>query len=276
MKKIFQYSIVRYVPDVVRDEAVNVGVLVRSAEGNRFEFKFLPRSATVRKLWPEADSALVRNFQKQLTSCAKNNEPLGNVGHIADPDFFDRARSEFIGNLQLTQPRASRAENIEETLKHVYQTAVAEPEAGFRPINYAVIAPSRTRERLWTAFQRHDLLHARQVRKEITIKGKHAQWTFDLGYQNGALNVINSLALNATTAQANLSRALVLKGMIDDVRAQHAGPVKGTAVVEGVEKGPLPKGSREAQQILSDGKLAIVRISQLEELVLKVAHELSS
>jgi hypothetical protein len=276
MSKLFQYSVVRYVPDVIRDEAVNVGVLVKAVEGHRFEFKFLPRSATVRKLWPEADSSLVRNFQKQLTTCAKNNEPLGNLGRIVDPDFFDKARSEFNGNLQLTAPRAFRGENIEETLKHVYQTSVAEPEGGFRPINYAVIAPSRTRERLWTAFQRHDLLHSGYVRKEMTVKGKHAQWTFDLGYQNGALNVINSLALNATTAQANLSRALVLKGMIDDVRAFHKGPVKGTAVVEGVEKGPSPKGSHEAQQILTDGKLTIVRISQLEGLVNKVAQELSS
>src|SRR5216683_4251685 len=262
MSQLFQYVVVRYVPDIVRDEAVNVGVLIKAVEGHRFEFKFLPRSATVRKLWPKADSALVKNFQQQLAVCAKNNEPLGNIGRVVDANFFGTAREEFNGNLQLTVPRAVMGSNIDEALKRVYQTSVAEPEVGVRPINYLAIAPFRTRERLWSAFQRRDLLHANRVIKEIKVKGKHAQWTFDLGYKNGALNVINSMTLNAATPEANLGRALVLKGMIDDVRAFHREPVKGTAVVEGIGKGSAPKGWHEAQQILTDGKLTIVQFSK--------------
>jgi DUF3037 family protein len=275
MSKLFQYAVVRYVPDIIRDEAVNVGVLITAVDGHRFEFKFLPRSATVRKLWPKADSALVKNFQQQLTICAKNNKPLGNIGRVFEPGFFDKAREEFNGNLQLTMPRAVIGPNIDEVLNRVYQTSVAEPDVGARPINYLTIAPFRTRERLWSAFQKRDLLHANRVRKEMNVKGKHAQWTFDLGYQNGALNVINSMALNAATPQANLGRALVLKGMIDDVRALHKGPVKATAVVEGFGKGSAPRGSHEAWQILADSKLTIVQFSQLNELINKVAHDLS-
>jgi len=77
MSKVFQYAVVRYVPDIIRDEAVNVGVLIKAVEGHRFECKFLPRSTTVRKLWPRADSALVKNFQQQLVVCAKDNNRSG-------------------------------------------------------------------------------------------------------------------------------------------------------------------------------------------------------
>jgi len=275
MSNLFQYTVVRYVPDIIRDEAVNVGVLIKSVEGHRFECRFLPRSATVRKLSPKADSALVKNFQQQLTVCAKNNEPLGNIGRVIEVDFFDKARAEFNGNLQLTMPRAAVGSNIDEVLKHVYQTSVAEPDIGVRAINYINIAPFRTRERLWSAFQKRDLLHAKRVKKEMSVRGKHAQWTFDLGYENGALNVINSLALNATTPEANLGRALVMKGMIDDVRAIHKGTLKGIAVVEGAGNGAPPKGSHEAQKILTDGRLTVVPFSKLNELIDKVEHDLS-
>jgi len=165
--------------------------------------------------------------------------------------------------------------NIDEVLKQIYETSVAEPEVGVRAINYLTIAPFRTRERLWSAFQKRDLLHAKRVRKEMNVQGKHAPWTFDLGYQNGSLNVINSLALNASTPQANLGRALVLKGMIDDVRAVHKGSLKGIAVIEGGGNGAAPKGSHEAQRILTDGKLTVVPFSRLNELIDQVEHDLS-
>src|SRR5436309_11187407 len=61
MEKPFQYSVVRYVPNLVRDEGVNVGLLVRAVAGKEFDFKFLPRTATVRKLWPHADERIVEN-----------------------------------------------------------------------------------------------------------------------------------------------------------------------------------------------------------------------
>jgi hypothetical protein len=215
----------------------------------------------------------VGNFREQLTVCARKNQPFGNIGRIVEPDFFDKARNEFNGNLQLTAPRGVIGQNIEETLKRLYHTSVAEPDVGVRPINYLAIAPSRTRERLWLAFQKRDLLRPKQVKKEIVLKGKHAPWTFDLGYENGALNVINSLALNAPTSQANLGRALVLKGMIDDVRAIYRGTVKGIAVVEGAGDGS--RGSHAAQEILADGKLTVVPFSQLNELIDRVKRDLS-
>jgi len=275
MTKVFQYSIVRYVPDVIRDEAVNVGVLVRAAEGQRFAFKFLPRSATVRKLWPGADQALVRNFERQLTSCSEKDEPLGRAGRVKDSEFFDKARSEFNGNLQLTPPRAATGENIEQVLKRAYQTSVAEPGLGTRPINYQMIAPYRLRQRLWTAFQKRDLLRPGRVTKELVLQGKHAPWTFDLGYENGALHVVASLALNAPTAEANLGRALVLKGMLEEVRSTQKGGVKGIAVVEGLGNNSSPKGSNEAGEILTDAKIATYLFSNLSVLLTKVEHDLA-
>src|SRR6266511_4000243 len=134
----FQYAVIRYVPNVVRDEAVNVGVLVRDAERGDFAYRFLPRSVTVRRLWPDADRQLVTNFEKQLKQLKGSQQlkltdratGLPGVGHPLDRDFFARAREEFNGNLQLSMKRGIIAESLEEARTRAYGTYVAETASG--------------------------------------------------------------------------------------------------------------------------------------------------
>jgi hypothetical protein len=77
------------------------------------------------------------------------------------------------------------------------------------------------RIRLWEAFERRALITPKRVKRQVVLKGKHAPWTFDLGYRNGKYNLINSLALNSSVSETNLGRALVLKGMIERFKKSH-------------------------------------------------------
>src|SRR6266704_1730172 len=104
MSERSQYVIVRYVPNVVRDEAVNIGVIIRGVGSSHFDFKFLPRSATIRKISPEAE--------QQLTLSKREDRPVGIIGHPTEPEFFVKAMREFNGNLQLTEPRGLLAADL--------------------------------------------------------------------------------------------------------------------------------------------------------------------
>jgi len=97
MTGVFQYAVVRFVPDVVRDEGINVGVIVRDSNNHEFAHRFLPRGAAIRKLAPAADRRLVANFEHELSKLQNRGQlfpmgTLGLVGHPTDPEFFDRAR----------------------------------------------------------------------------------------------------------------------------------------------------------------------------------------
>ncbi|SRR6266536_1515108 len=267
MSERTQYVIVRYVPNVVRDEAVNIGVIIRRVDGPQFDFKFIPRSATVRKISPEADQQLVKNFERQLTLSKNEGTRIGLIGLPTEPDFFQKALREFNGNLQLTEPRGLVASDLSAALRETYDRYVAEKGIS-RPINYQSIAPYTIRERLWSAFDRQNLLRPGVVKKEITVKGKYSHWTFDLGYQNGALNLISSVALNAPTQETNLGRALVFKGMLDDVK--HEGKVRGTAVVQLPRADRPAPGGKEAQEFLRDSHVHVVDLSNVDELVSSV------
>ena len=273
MPQRFQYAVLRYVPNVIRDEAVNVGVVVRDLEREEFEYRFLPRSATVRKLAPQADQQIVNNFSKQLAIAKRENRPMPSVGHPKDADFFIRASGEFTGNLQFGEVRGLLADDLKSAVGKIYNTHVAEPGGLPRPINYQAMASYHIRTRLWNAFRRRELIRKGLVEQGIKVVGKHAPWTFDLGYRNGALNLISSVALNAPTVEANLGRALVMKGMLGDVRAEQDHPVHGTAVAQ-LPQDRKSAGAKESVEILQDSKIRVVEFTALNQLVEEVARDL--
>jgi len=278
---IHQYAVVRYVPNPVRDEAVNVGVIVRGHDGSDFAFRFLPRGSALRKLWPSADQQIVRLFEQQLKSA--QGQPtlfdgsrvlLDRFGDPRTPEFFEMARLEFVGNLQITPLRAVQAPDLAGALHWAWDTFVKEPEQDSRPINYQQMAPAEMRQRLWRAFERREATRS-GVKKQQRIDGMHAPWTFDLAYRNGKLNVINSLALDHAAAETNLGRALVYRGMVDDVRAK-LGSLGATAVIRATRRtGPAPLGSDQAVSLLRDDDIEVVPVQELADLVARVETELS-
>src|SRR5437867_4926673 len=156
MPQRFQYAVLRYVPNVIRDEAVNVGVVVRDLEREEFEYRFLPRSATVRKLAPQADQQIVNNFSRQLAVARRADRPILGVGHPKNVDFFAHASREFTGNLQFSEVRGLLADDLRSAVNRIYSDYVAEPRGSARPINYQAMAPYQTRARLWDAFKRRE------------------------------------------------------------------------------------------------------------------------
>ena len=279
--KPFEYVVVKYVPNVLRDESVNVGAIVRDPAGGDFAFKFLQRGGAVRKLWPAADTNIVRHVERQLVrtrdqlQLSLDPQGLGQSGSPRDPGFFGRARHEFTGNLQLTPERGMAADNLDEALGWAYSTFVAEPPATARPINYQALAPMQVRERVWKTFEKRELIGPRRVRERVVLEGRHAPWTFDLVYKNGTLNLINSLALSAGP-EANLGRALVLKGMVDEIRDKQSQDVQGLAVVQFARNASSGEAaaSRQAIDILTDAAIRTYDLKDVELLVDEVERDL--
>jgi len=280
MTVVFQYAVVRYVPDVVRDEALNVGVIVRSIDGGEFTFRFLPRSSSVRRLWPGSDRMVIRHLENQLGPhntlgqlSLGEVKPLPGIGLPHEAEFFARACDQFNGTLQLTQPRGLTSDTLPAALAWAYRTFVAEPDTGSRPVNYQAMAPSQLRERLWSAFQRKHLIAPGRVSEKFVLDGRHSPWTFDLGYSNGAVHVINSIALTSKVAETNLGRALLYRGMIEEVLDKAQG-LRGIAVVQSQSDEQAP-GAREATAILDDADIEVVGFGEMATLVSRVERDLA-
>jgi hypothetical protein len=200
---------------------------------------------------------------------------FSDLGKVTDAGFLDRARSEFVGSLQLSEPRGILAEGLKPALAEVFRTYVAEKREATAA--QASLAPSRLRQQLWSAFSKGRLFRTGSketgVKKNFVVEGQHASWTFDVGYRNGALSLINSVALNSEKTETNLNRALVLQGMAQEVRkadtlARFAAVVSAPGSMKG-------HGINEAVDILTDSNIEIVPTAEIGKLVQRVRMQLN-
>lgn len=268
----FQYSIVRYVANVVRDEPVNIGVIVRDQALSDATAKFLTPAAISRRA---GKTAVPLTLGLEQTLRASDFDPVGSSAILRAPGFFDDARREFHGHLRLSEPRGVLAQDIEQATERVFASHVAEP----RPlqvveVSAAQLSPSRMRARLWSAFNRADLFAPGKARKEYAVKGRHATWRFDVGYKNGALSVIHALAIGTDNAQTNLDRALVYKGMVSEVRDTNSNGIHPIAVIPPPMKGANKHAYAEAQGILTDAKITTFELQSVDTLALQAQREL--
>jgi hypothetical protein len=261
----FQYAIFRYVANVVRDEPVNIGVIVRDQSLSDTTAKFLSAAAVSRKAGTKA-VALTLALEENLR--ASDVDPIGSAAILRTPGFFDDARREFHGNLRLSEPRGVMAEDIEQATERVFASHVAEAKSA-QPVEVSTkpLSPSYIRSRLWSAFNKVDLFVPGKAAKDYRLRGRHATWTFDVGYKNGGLSLINALAIGTEDAQKNLDRALLFKGMIAEVQDENKEQIHAIAVVPPPLKHPGKNAYAEAQGILADAKIAVFGLQDVDTLV---------
>jgi Protein of unknown function (DUF3037) len=194
-RKTFQYCILRYAPNLLRDEWVNIGVLLESADGGQravriLDEEHLPR---VRRLHPEADLDLLRALPEEFSSrlagpadivakeLAKWNDTLSNA-------------------LQFGLAKGLLAEDFETELARLYDEQVGPPlrvRGGF-----AESARSWLRSKLRDVFRRHRILDKMKTTvrvEEFTHPGD--TFKFDYAYRNGVQGYLQSVLLGRDLLQ---------------------------------------------------------------------------
>jgi hypothetical protein len=273
----FQFSVVRYVENVVRDEAVNIGVVVRDQSLSESTAKFLTPAVISRKTSPRA-VALLLGFQASLR--ASDFEEIGSAKAVRDPKFFSDAQREFHGNLRLSELKGILAKDLTDATERAFSSYVAGPKPSARvELTAAQLSPSKMRSRLYTAFNQADLFAPGKAKKEFQIRGRHADWTFDIGYRNGAVSLINALAISTDTPQTNLERALLFKGMVLEVMDASKDEIHPIAVISPPphsKSKQLQAAYDEAQGILNDADIATFGLQDMPALALRAKNELET
>jgi hypothetical protein len=129
------YSVLRYIPDVPREEFVNVGVLLICPELKFQKVLHIPSfgDGSKAKLLMGSDGQFVRHAVGKLARAIENlsiNELLGHENPktlLSLQDLHDLSRIYAANNIQLTPPRSAATVNPEVTLQEIYGWFVAEP-----------------------------------------------------------------------------------------------------------------------------------------------------
>lgn len=263
-RNTFRYRVLRYTPNLIRDEWVNIGVLLEEIHGRANGDRTVGRRAMqlieedaeiarVRRLHPAADEGLLRALPGEF------GVRLRGTG---TDEYLAKLDQTLSNALQFTPARGLLAEDFDAELSRLFQDYVAVPPAT-KGIGRSV--RNWIRSRMGEVFRRRQIIRWLEHRvpvEEFTHAGDPLK--LDYGYRyNGTRGYIHGVALDR-----DMSQAKVLAYTAECIRRQAQNSVF-TAVTD-VE--PLPENSRHRfiAQTLTDAKVPVLPLSQIE----KFAEEL--
>jgi hypothetical protein len=252
LKNMLRYRILRYTPNLIRDEWVNVGVLLEEVEGRRRSMRLIEDAseiARVRRLHPAADENLLRALPAEFEARLR--------GPDDDVRLYLEKLDQTLSNvLQLSPQRGLLADDFEIELERLYREHVAPPPAA----RGGILENTRAwiRSRVNDVFRRHrvpKIDHGVRV-EEFTQRGDPFRLDYAYRY-NGTRGYIHTVALGRDPAQAK-----VLAYTAGCIRARAANSVF-TAITE-VE--PIRENPRHQfiAGLFEDQKIAVVALNRIE------------
>ena len=184
-REAMYYSVIRVVPHPVRDEAVNLGVVIVNEAGDYADYRLTGAyKVKLRSIAPDYDTSLVSVFLKDFTSrFAKTatTQPLDQVGAYAPTkETLDELANQFAYQVRFTTPRAYVTDNPKTALDDLFREFVA-------PLRHAA---KQVVDRLKIRLGVKRTLTGLGVPKDLVVQnpelqGRHGKNTLDLGVRAG-------------------------------------------------------------------------------------------
>ncbi len=261
-----EFFLVRYVPDTVRNEFVNIGVLLREAgEAATTVVRFTRDWARVRCMDPDADTAMLEALEaevrQRLTETGPDVQPVMRV-----------LEDSFSNSVQLTAARGCLAESIVaevDALMRLYVEPRRQARVARRSGRQIIHAQMRTefeRAGVW------DLMRKRIAAAEYTRAGDTLK--LDCGYRpNGVIRMFHAVSL-----EGDVELAKVLAYSVADLRAGiervERATLELTALVEPLREVSEPDEYRFAVEAMERQQIRVMTTTDLPRLAETARREL--
>jgi Protein of unknown function (DUF3037) len=204
------YRILRYTPNLVRNEWVNIGVLLCDPRTGERRLRVIEEEEEeeyrrVRRLHPEADELVLRALRDDLEDCFQSAPPAGATENTGDWQRLLAKWDETLSNaLQLAPQKGVFAADLDAELERLYADHVAPQRApsrvgapGSRPAMRSYCSQVFRQARLWERLQK-------SVRaEEFTFPGDPMR--LDYSYRrNGTRGFVQTLSVTRAPADAKL------------------------------------------------------------------------
>ena len=222
-----EFFLVRYVPDVVKGEFVNIGVVLREAAAGaaaRTQVRFTRDWARVRCMDADADTELLEALEGEIAA------RLAQGVSAQDPKAVLEVLEDSLSNsVQMTEPKATLAENFPaemEQLMRMYVEPMRVPRVRTKSGRATIQAAMRTefeRAGVW-ALMRKRIAASRYTQAGDPLK-------LDCGYRNGMVRMFQAISLEGDVEAAK-SLAFSAPRLRDGVQRVEGIGLELTAVVE--------------------------------------------
>jgi hypothetical protein len=212
------YCIIRYVPDLVRNEGVNIG-LALEIENNgetRKQFRFAESFQRAAKLDPITKTALLeKNIKAAIEQINKESEVLDLTSLISN---FSG------GKVQLTEARFALLDDIERELEGLFAQFVIDEKEERHHGKTDPILKKEVRETLRRVGINGDRVKYSTNKEPVFLKGKISRHLFDMSIQvNHHHDFIRCISFDVEHHNQKLDAAKVLVYDNKDIREQTEG-----------------------------------------------------
>jgi hypothetical protein len=260
------YFLVRYVPDVVKGEFINIGVFLLCPAEQFLDCLFSDDSRRVKRFHPQADTEFFKLLQADFEDQIKNREE--------DLEGYVREMQQSYSNLiQLSPLRTCLAADLSAQLQNLFERYVGVRLAGPTKQDTRM----RIKLRMTDCLRRHGVYEHRLFEKHIPA----SQWTgpgdpfvFDFGYKaleqagkpNGRPRLIHTLSL-----QRDEELVKALKWTFERVLDKES-----CHLTVGHEDSPILDDPqvRFSHGVLQDEHIRLVPVSRFDEYAQSVRAEL--
>ena len=220
-----EFSLIRYVPDVVKGEFANIGVVLREAGGADAVVRFTRDWSRVRCLDADADVGLLESLEAEMVERVRGVEANGKT-------LLEMMEDSLSNSVQMTELRGTLAENMTVEMEQLMRMYV-------EPLRVAAMKKKQSGRAAIAGTMRDQFERAgvwRLMRKRIPA----AQYTqagdplkIDCGYRNGKVRMFQAVSLDGDGEMAK-GMAYSAAGLRDGVMRVEGTELELTAVVEPV------------------------------------------
>ncbi len=222
-----EFALIRYVPDPVKGEFANIGVVLRAVEGAA-TVRFTRDWSRVRCLHPDADTDMLESLESEISERLP-----GGVGEIVQGKPVLEVLGDSLSNsVQMTAMQGTLAESLPAEMELLLRMYVEPLKASGRARR--VSGRTAIANRMRDEFARAgvwELLRKRVAASEYTRQGDPLK--LDCGYRNGVVRMFHAVSLE-TDAELAKGLAYSMSGLREGVLRVEGIDLELTAVVEPV------------------------------------------
>jgi hypothetical protein len=258
-----EFFLLRYVPDAVKDEFVNIGVVLRSADGEFADLRFTQDLSRVRCLDPAADLEVLEALENEIRAQLQ-------AGGTEREKIMYRLEDSFSNLVQLSPVKGCLAESPQAEIELLARMYL---ESNRRERQ----ARSSARARIVTRMR--DAFETAGVWKLMWKKVPAARYTrsgdplkIDCGYRpNGVIRLFHGVALEGDPEAAKVL-AFSYPELREGIRRVEGASAELTAIVEDADS--YDEQVRFARETLERSYIKIATLAQLGDLAQQAQREL--
>lgn len=194
-----QYTVIKFVPDLIKNEPINIGLILQSTSENYLRTQFSKKKIErIHKYNEEVDSSIIQLLIADIEG-NYNNECWVSRGKpysdFKDSKLLNKLSASHGNQIQFDNPRGLVTESLDNEFNVLFDELVfkATPNVKSRGIEERTM-----HKRFRDEFKRRGLIENDLIAEDYKQIGKYGEEIkFDFSYLNGKRNLINNISFNS-------------------------------------------------------------------------------